>query len=478
MTTSIGTSLIRLPVLLIFMLAFVSVSGAADARASSDSLEGAHILVFSKTEGFRHASIPAAIKAFGELARLHGFTLVASEDSALFTDASLFKFDAIVFLLTSGDVLDANQQAAMERYIRRSGGFVGVHSAADTEWKGDWLWYRKLVGGVFRSHPRVQNARLNVVTRDHPATVALPEPFFHVDEWYDFTDLYAHRIDLLTVDESTYSGGRHGDYHPIAWYHEFEGGRSFYTGLGHTIEAYASPEMRAHLLGGLAWVRRPSPEDTEIWSPVPPVVEPGRSGEPPADAIVLFDGTDTLQWQHSDGSAVAWKLDEGALTVGAGTGNIETRRGFGDVQLHLEWRSPERIEGEGQGRGNSGVFLQRRYEIQILDSYDNHTYSNGQAASIYKQHMPMVNASRPPGAWQTYDVMFRAPRFSPSGDLESPAFITVFHNGILVHNHAQIEGTTTYIGEPAYAAHGVEPLMLQDHGNPVSFRNIWVRELD
>ena len=183
----------------------------------------------------------------------HNFLLVATEDSAMFSEAELVNFDAIVFLLTTGDVLDDAQQAAMEGYIRAGGGYVGVHSATDTEWRGDWTWYRKLAGGVFKSHPAVRKARLRVMRSDHLATAALPEVFWHVDEWYDFTDLYEHRIDLLTVDESTYSGGRHGDYHPIAWYHEFDGGRSFYTGLGHTIESYSSPKMRAHLLGGLAY---------------------------------------------------------------------------------------------------------------------------------------------------------------------------------------------------------------------------------
>ena len=220
---------------------------------SETTLEGVQVLVFSKTAGFRHESIPAAIDAFREMSVEQRFTMVATEDSATFNEADLSNFDAVVFLLTTGDVLNDAEQTAMEGYIRGGGGYVGIHSATDTEWRGDWTWYRKLAGAVFKSHPAVQNARLQVMKKDHPATANMPEIFWHVDEWYDFTDLYEHRIDLLVVDESTYSGGRHGDYHPIAWYHEFDGGRSFYTGLGHTIEAYSSPEMRAHLLGGLAY---------------------------------------------------------------------------------------------------------------------------------------------------------------------------------------------------------------------------------
>ena len=221
------------------------------------------------------------------------------------------------------------------------------------------------------------------------------------------------------------------------------------------------------------------PQQTEVWEPEPVVVRPGAGGEAPADAIVLLGSGATDEWRHADGGEVEWLLEGGVLTVAAGTGNIETVRPFGDVQLHLEWRAPARIEGEGQGRGNSGLFLQKRYEVQILDSYDNRTYSNGQAASIYKQHIPLVNAMKPPGEWQTYDIIFTAPRFAPNGTLESPAYVTVLHNGVLVQNHVELRGKTVYMGQPAYAEHPPkQPLMLQDHGNPVSFRNIWVRPLE
>ena len=242
------SKLVLLPVAVLIL----SLGSIAELQ-SIETLAGARVLVFSKTAGFRHKSIPAAIDAFREMSVEHGFTMVATEESARFHETELLEFDAVVFLLTTGDVLDEAQQAAMEGYIRAGGGYVGVHSATDTESRGDWIWYRKLVGAVFQSHPAVQNARLEVMQSEHPATANLPEVFWHVDEWYDFTDLYEHRIDLLVVDESTYEGGRHGDYHAIAWYHEFDGGRSFYTGLGHTIESYSSPTMRAHLIGGLAY---------------------------------------------------------------------------------------------------------------------------------------------------------------------------------------------------------------------------------
>ncbi|MGD2124167.1 MAG: DUF1080 domain-containing protein [Gemmatimonadota bacterium] len=220
------------------------------------------------------------------------------------------------------------------------------------------------------------------------------------------------------------------------------------------------------------------PEETEVWEPEPGLVTPGRQGTPPSDAIVLFDGTDLGMWTHEDGREAEWTVEDGVVTVAPGTGDIRTRQGFGDVQLHIEWRAPAEVVGEGQGRGNSGVFLMERYEVQVLDSYENRTYSNGQAGSIYKQHIPLVNASRPPGMWQSYDVVFIAPRFNPDGTLVSPAYMTVFHNGVLVQNHAELQGPTVYIGLPEYEAHGHrEPILLQDHSNPVSFRNIWVREI-
>lgn len=217
---------------------------------------------------------------------------------------------------------------------------------------------------------------------------------------------------------------------------------------------------------------------SEVWEPVPPVVtaEPGQA---PSDAIVLFDGSDLSAWESaSDGGEAGWAVeDDGALTVAPGAGGIRTKQEFCDVQLHVEWRSPAEVKGEGQGRGNSGVFLQERYEVQVLDSYENETHPNGQAASVYKQSIPLVNASRPPSEWQTYDIIYMAPRFSEVGGLIKPATVTVLHNGVLVQNHFKIQGTTEWIGPPKVEPHGCAPLYLQDHGDKVSFRNIWIREI-
>lgn len=237
-----------------------------------------------------------------------------------------------------------------------------------------------------------------------------------------------------------------------------------------------------------ASAQAPRPEDTEVHSPVPAVVTPGRQdGEPPSDAIVLFDGKDLSQWvKTSDKGPAGWVVQDRAMVVVRAAGNIETRRRFGSYQLHLEWRVPAGVTGTGQARGNSGVFLASTgpgdggYELQILDPYDNPTYVNGQAASLYKQAAPLVNPGRPPGAWQTYDVIWTAPRFDADGALREPARVTAFHNGVLVQNNVVLSGPTRFIGKPVYAPHGASPIKLQAHagGGPVSFRNIWVRDLE
>jgi hypothetical protein len=242
----------------------------------------------------------------------------------------------------------------------------------------------------------------------------------------------------------------------------------------------------------------------------PKVINPGP---PPSDAIVLFDGTDLAKWESEKGGPAKWKVaasaacagvcscemptgylakwqtpkavkpnpkateETGTMTVN-GTGSIRTKQAFGDCQLHVEWASPAKVEGEGQGRGNSGVYLQGRYEVQVLDSYNNTTYFHGQAGAIYKQHAPLVNACRKPGEWQYYDIIFHAPRFDGDGKLTKAATVTVLHNGVLVQDHTEILGTSSHVGAPKYTAH--EPkqqLVLQDHHNPVRYRNIWIREL-
>jgi len=223
--------------------------------------------------------------------------------------------------------------------------------------------------------------------------------------------------------------------------------------------------------------RRRMSTATEVWEPVPATVATPENAAP-SDAVVLFDGTDLAAWESETGAPAPWQVANGIFTVVPRSKSIRTKQSFCDMQLHLEWRTPADITGvSGQDRGNSGVFLQGRYEVQVLDSYNNPTYANGQAASVYKQAIPLVNASRAPGQWQVYDIIWKAPRFAQGGGLISPARLTVLHNGVLVQNNIVIAGRTEWIGAPSYEPHGCAPLYLQDHDSAVSFRNIWVREL-
>lgn len=228
------------------------------------------------------------------------------------------------------------------------------------------------------------------------------------------------------------------------------------------------------------------PEDTEVWTPVPKIITPGRTNaEPPSDAVVLFDGRNVDEWVSArDGSPARWTVANGLMTVNKAAGDIRSKRSFANFQIHLEWKIPEGITGSGQARGNSGLYLgwtpETGYEIQILDSYQNTTYVNGQAASIYKQSPPLVNAMRKPGEWQTFDIIWTAPTFNANGSVKTPAYVTAFHNGVLVQNHFALKGGTVYTGQPSYTAHGRAPILLQAHGDPspvISFRNIWIREL-
>jgi hypothetical protein len=208
-----------------------------------------------------------------------------------------------------------------------------------------------------------------------------------------------------------------------------------------------------------------------VW-PEPKVIDPGPIGGPPADAVVLFDGKDLAQWNGAEG----WAVEDGVAVPKSGS--ITSKQSFGDCQLHVEFATPKKVAGSGQGRGNSGIYLMERYEVQILDSYENQTYFDGQCGAIYKQKPPMVNACRKPGEWQSFDILFTAPRFDAAGKVVTPGYVSVLHNGVAIHNHTEILGATAWEAAPKYTAHPPKaPLHVQFHGNPVHFRNIWIREL-
>lgn len=224
------------------------------------------------------------------------------------------------------------------------------------------------------------------------------------------------------------------------------------------------------------------PEATEVWKPIPKIITPGIGTAPPSDAIVLFDGASMDRWvMAKDESASKWVLDKGVMTVKVGSGDLQTKQKFGDCQLHIEFRIPAdaKTSTDRNNAGNSGVFLQERYEVQIFNSYNNETplYANGQTGSIYKQVIPMANASSRPGDWDAFDIYYTAPRFHDNGSVEKPAFITLVHNGVLTLNHFEIQGTIEYIGIPKYELHDKASVRLQGHGSAVSFRNIWIREI-
>ena len=247
--------------------------------------------------------------------------------------------------------------------------------------------------------------------------------------------------------------------------------------------------LSAATITTVSFAQQGDPKATEFYSPVPKVVTPGKTvADAPSDAIVLFNGKNLDEWTSTNDStkAAAWTVAKNILTVKKGTGNIQTKKSFTDYQLHIEWRIPVNITGEGQGRGNSGIFLASTgpgddgYEIQVLDCYNNSTYVNGQTGSIYKQSIPLANACKKPGEWQTYDIIWTAPRFNDDGSLKSAARVTVIHNGVLLQNNTEVKGVTAWIGQPYYKAHGASPIKLQAHGDPsapISYRNIWLRPL-
>jgi len=236
-------------------------------------------------------------------------------------------------------------------------------------------------------------------------------------------------------------------------------------------------------------LRQVEASKTEVWTPEPPVVTPGNTPQDaPADAIVLFDGKNLDKWraEKDSNTAAGWDIADGFMTVNKKNGGIVTKQRFNSYQIHLEWRVPANITGKGQGRGNSGIFLANTgagdegYEVQILDNYNNKTYVNGQAGSVYKQAIPLANACKKPGEWQVYDIIWNAPAFNADGSLKTPAYVTVIHNGVLLQNHTELKGQTAWIGKPVYTAHGPSPIKLQAHGDPsepLSFRNIWLRPL-
>lgn len=421
----------------------VSQAPGADGGTRAES----RVLVFSKTAGFRHDSIPEGIAAVKELGAAHGFAVDATEDASAFTPRNLARYDAVVFLSTTGDVLNEAQQGAFERYIRRGGGYVGVHAAADTEY--DWAFYGGLAGAYFQSHPAIQPATVTVEDRAHQATSGLDAAWNRTDEWYNYRSNPRERAHVLaSLDESSYTGGTMNGDHPIAWCQEYQGGRAFYTGGGHTKESYAEPAFRQHLLGGIRWATGGAQADCR----------PENGYRP------LFDGTaaSLSAWRQAGPGSFDLN-DDGTLTSSGGMGMLwYAASDFRSYSLKLDWKMA--------GDDNSGVFVgfppsddpwsavNNGYEIQI-DATDAADRTTGAVYGFKSADLKKRDrALNPPGEWNTYEIRVEGER------------LRVYLNGVKINDFTNTDParslTDGHIG-------------IQNHGadDEVSFRDIRIKEL-
>ncbi|WP_432169837.1 ThuA domain-containing protein [Streptomyces sp. 1222.5] len=415
------------------------------APAVSDPAHTKRVLVFSKTAGFRHDSIPEGVEAVRQLGRANGFTVDATEDAGAFTGKNLKRYDAVVFLSTTGDVLDAAQQDAFEGYIRHGGGYVGVHAAADTEY--DWAFYGGLAGAWFQNHPAIQPATVNVEDRAHPATSHLGRTWERTDEWYNYRSDPRDRAHVLaSLDETSYTGGTMNGDHPIAWCQDYQGGRAFYTGGGHTKESYADPAFRQHLLGGIRWAVGDTQADCR----------PENGYRP------LFDGTSLDGWRQA-GPGGFTLSDDGTLTSSGGLGLLwYTPSSFGSYSLKLDWKAA--------GDDNSGVFVgfppsddpwsavDNGYEIQI-DATDVPEKTTGSVYGFRSADLKKRDrALNPPGEWNTYEIRVQGER------------LRVWLNGVKINDFTNTD--------PARSLRDGH-IGIQNHGtgDDVSFRDVRIKEL-
>ncbi|MFF8448390.1 ThuA domain-containing protein [Streptomyces leeuwenhoekii] len=413
----------------------------AAAAAADPAYE---VLVFSKTAGFRHSSIDDGITALRDLGAAHGFGVDATEDATAFTTGNLARYEAVVFLSTTGDVLNGAQQTAFEQYIQGGGGYVGVHAAADTEY--DWPFYGGLAGAWFRSHPAVQSATVEVEDRAHDATAHLGAAWQRTDEWYDYrTNPRTTAHVLASLDESSYSGGAMSGDHPIAWCKDYQGGRAFYTGGGHTDESFTEPAFRRHLLGGIRWAAGMTEADCR----------------PETGYTALFDGTGTTGWRQAGPGG--FTLADGTLTSTGGLGMLwyAAREFTGDYSLKLDWKA--------QGDDNSGVFVgfpasddpwsavNNGYEIQI-DATDAPDRTTGSVYGFRSADVAARDAAlNPPGEWNTYEIRVTGER------------LEVFLNGRKINDF-----TNTDPARSLRQGH----IGIQNHGDgdEVAFRDIRVKQ--
>ncbi|WP_326662144.1 ThuA domain-containing protein [Streptomyces canus] len=423
--------------------------GCVSEPAASHSADAERVLVFSKTAGFRHDSIPDGVAAVKQLGETGGFTVDATEDANAFTPKNLRRYDAVVFLSTTGDVLDPTQQRAFEGYIRQGGGYVGIHAAADTEY--DWTFYGGLVGAYFQSHPAIQPATVVAEDRAHPSTSGLPPTWNRTDEWYNYRSNPRDRAHVLaSLDESSYTGGTMNGDHPIAWCQDYQGGRAFYTGLGHTKESYADPAFLGHVLGGIRYAIGDAQADCR----------PENGYRP------LFDGTAASldDWKQA-GPGSFTRSDDGTLTSSGGMGMLwYAGQSFGSYSLKLDWKM-----AGASGDDNSGAFVgfppsgdpwsavDNGYEIQI-DATDVPEKTTGSVYGFRSADLKKRDrALNPPGEWNTYEIRVEGER------------LRVWLNGVKINDFTNTD--------PARSLRDGH-VGIQNHGadDQVSFRDIRIKE--
>ncbi len=421
------------------------------------------VLFVTHSAGFTHGVVKRlqkgkasfAGKKLTEIAQPQ-FDVHATFDCSEINEANLAEYRAVVFYTTGELPIDAAGREAFMKWIRAGGGFVGIHCATDTFYQ--WPEYGELIGGYFDGHPWHEDVTMRVEDRTHPSTALLGGSFDLKDEIYQFRDWSRERVNVLyTLDPESVKiekGKRKDGDYASGWWRDYGEGRMFYTALGHRFEVWNDRRFQKHLLAGIRWAMNCEEE----------------FGRPQTGAEVL----DADAWEHPNGRANAWTVDGDVMSVKPRTGSVITKKPYGDFRMHVEFRTPERVEGkEGQSRGNSGVYIQRRYEVQILDSFGEDPKPGG-CGALYRQRKADANRCAEPGAWQFYDIWFRQPRWEGDKKTEN-ARITVIHNGVFIHDDVELKNKTG-AGQKEGPQPG--PILLQDHGSPVSFRNIWIQSLD
>ncbi|MHC5065207.1 MAG: ThuA domain-containing protein [Planctomycetota bacterium] len=442
-------------------LLFASLVPAQDRHGDGQS----RVLFLTHSAGYTHGVVKrgdGGELAYAEQQLLANtasqFQVDVTQDCGTINAKTLSKYAAVIFYTTGELPISESQKSALLDYVRQGGGFVGVHCATDTFY--EWAEYGEMIGGYFDGHPWHQEVRVKVESPEHPSVAHLEDGFAHYDEIYQQRNWSRENKQvLLSLDPESVdiSKGKRedGDY-ALAWCREYGEGRVFYTALGHGEEAWKEARFLRHLNAGIRWAM----DAEEGWS------------RAPEGAVVLLADNEPTEWTHLDGRDCEWDAVDGALQVKPGTGNIVSRETFTDFRLHLEFRLPLMAEAKGQARANSGLYLLSSYELQILDSYGLESQL-GDCGAIYGKRLPDVNACLAPEVWQSYDVIFRAARFDEAGKKTENARLTAFLNGVLIHEDVEVDGTTGS-GQPEQAS---GPIMLQDHGNLMRFRRVWVLPL-